>query len=546
LEMEVETGTSERSSFVREAFQELCVLDPKSLASGGGSSRLFNKFKDVGTVRQVGPTRILTPIRNLELPRRGGVEAWHLYTLFDCALDFGYPTVVIDYVTQVCQDAFAVSSDPTQSFLMDQALVEVWCEEVSLYLRREFISLLETVDPSDHTFLSKGAWIEKLLCNLELIFEVLLLPQKEGGSIAAPQAPQAANIALSDCARQVSDVIRSCKTCNWSCHEGLSQLPQSGRHGSVSEWKSSLDRCKKRFGNSKLFIQDLLSGVNLPIGSYPFTSFIDAVKKIYLQPKTSAGPRQQKRVYLYYLIDIGCPDSIINSYAAHFDLANAECAAIRAYSQLDSQDSACIDEACSLLPSITKQIDHARVVEFLMLLGKPQAALDIIRSTQSEHVFPAKNEALLTLDIYLSCKGLYEAFLYCQKLWKRAEDSRCIDTSKECTRRLCTWSEKHNLTNKLMEMPFTAKDEVYLHECFDELSMTSAKNTPHWPLYLVLRRRYVEASAALKDIQAKLDQQNKQMRDDSVHVYRQLSDLIDTALGSLPKVQREMSSTSQI
>ena len=68
--MEVEQSRGEWSDEMRE----LCSVEPKSLATGGGSSRLFAKFAQAGLTRQVGPTRILTPLRNLELPRQGGAD----------------------------------------------------------------------------------------------------------------------------------------------------------------------------------------------------------------------------------------------------------------------------------------------------------------------------------------------------------------------------------------------------------------------------------------------------------------------------------------
>ena len=119
------------------ALRDLCVVDPKSLATGGGASRLFARFADAGAVSQVGPTRILTPLRNLELPRRGGTEAWRLHALLDCALEAGMGAVAVDYLDLVCRDSQAVSSDPAESFLMSESLVKDWALGLHKALKRE-------------------------------------------------------------------------------------------------------------------------------------------------------------------------------------------------------------------------------------------------------------------------------------------------------------------------------------------------------------------------------------------------------------------------
>jgi len=374
----------------------------------------------------------------------------------------------------------------------------------------------------------------------------------------------------------IADVLQACRTCNLSCSEGLARWPASGRYGSVAEWRASLQQRAAAFGPSgpRLFVEGLLARSNLGVESYPFASFLDAAKKIFLSPKAegrqagagdslTAEPlsKNGSKVYLYYLMDLGCTGSAVESFARRLGLSNAECAAVRCFAQLDGRDNGGLAEACASLPAITGHLgEHTqRVIESLVLLGRPQVALDIFRSRGSAAMapFPPKGEALLIVDIHLSCKGLYEAFLYCQELWKKVADGATqtqtemgmgagsgggdgpaegegrAETVQECTRRLCGWSEAHGAVDRLMELPFTAAEEACLRTYFEERLFTSASGAPLWPLFLALRRRYKEARAAMDELQAKMDQQGK-VTYRSNDVYRFLNEIIDTALGVLP------------
>ena len=126
-------------------------------------------------------------------------------------------------------------------------------------------------------------------------------------------------------------------------------------------------------------------------------------------------------------------------------------------------------------------------------------------------------------------RGLYEAFLYCQEVWKKALDREDhLQIARLCTQHLCKWCEGNKETSKLMEMPFTSGEERHLETLF--------RHQPFWPLYLVLRRRYGEARAALEEARAGLAdrsglplQQQQRMRD----VFGHLQSLVDTALNKI-------------
>ena len=191
-----------------------------------------------------------------------------------------------------------------------------------------------------------------------------------------------------------------------------------------------------------------------------------------------------------------------------------------------------------------------------MALGKAQVALDIIRSrfNDSFERFPTKEEVLLILGIHLSCKGLHEGFLYCRSVWQSAgTEADHLAIAQQCTTALCEWSEQNHKTSALMEMPFSPQEELHLREYFFKHLQSSGttanpKLVAFWPLYLVMRRRYIEAHEALKEMWERMGHQSDtvmgaaQSNNDSnsQDVLRHLAGLIEKALSVLPSVQKRM------
>lgn len=54
-------------------------------------------------------------------------DAQRLYSLFDVALENNLVSLICHYLTDVCMDESAVSSDPIIAFLLDEKVVKDWC-----------------------------------------------------------------------------------------------------------------------------------------------------------------------------------------------------------------------------------------------------------------------------------------------------------------------------------------------------------------------------------------------------------------------------------
>lgn len=55
-------------------------------------------------------------------------DVQRLYSLFDVALENNLVSLICHYITDVCMDETAVSSDPVIAFLLDEVLVKDWCK----------------------------------------------------------------------------------------------------------------------------------------------------------------------------------------------------------------------------------------------------------------------------------------------------------------------------------------------------------------------------------------------------------------------------------
>ncbi|WZZ48742.1 hypothetical protein YC2023_048849 [Brassica napus] len=84
-------------------------------------------------------------------------DVHRLYSLFDVAMNNSLISVVCDYITKVCMDETAVSSDPVIAFLLDEVVVKGWVKRTFLSILPELqhIYSLETKEMQ--------AWLDNLL-----------------------------------------------------------------------------------------------------------------------------------------------------------------------------------------------------------------------------------------------------------------------------------------------------------------------------------------------------------------------------------------------
>ena len=382
-----------------DAMAELCATDSRMLGSEGGSSRLFRAFTDAGAVRQVGPTRLATPLRSLELPAEGGQEAWQIFALFDCAIDGGMPAVVVDYVMQVCRDAAAVSSDATRAFLLSERLVRTWSEDLVHYLRRELHALLETVDSLTLPFLERALRVERASSSLASVFDTLVT---DAEGVEGPGA------SLRTSADHLQRVHLASSVCSWGWEHGVDAERINGRHPSHEEWRQEFITAGRSSRKGGALIEDLLGFLGLPEGAYPFRSVSDAALQLFLRSAGSDDPESTRstslRAFAYFATDAGCSPQTLATFFDRFGISQAALAATRALVALDYGLDAEIDAdaACSALRG-GGAVDGgwtAKLVARLLELGLQGTALAVVRAmaTWADH-FPSEDEASMAQQV---------------------------------------------------------------------------------------------------------------------------------------------------
>ncbi|KAK3014402.1 hypothetical protein RJ639_008830, partial [Escallonia herrerae] len=60
--------------------------------------------------------------------RQQTADVQRLYSLFDVAMENNLVSLICHYITDVCMDESAVSSDPVVAFLLDEVVVKDWCK----------------------------------------------------------------------------------------------------------------------------------------------------------------------------------------------------------------------------------------------------------------------------------------------------------------------------------------------------------------------------------------------------------------------------------
>ncbi|KAF3795490.1 hypothetical protein EJ110_NYTH00019 [Nymphaea thermarum] len=82
------------------------------------------------------------------------VDVQRLYSLFDVAVENNLVTLICHYITDVCMDESAVSSDPVVAILLDEVVVTEWCKRVFKSILAYLLSkcILPTTRPWETLF----------------------------------------------------------------------------------------------------------------------------------------------------------------------------------------------------------------------------------------------------------------------------------------------------------------------------------------------------------------------------------------------------------
>ncbi|KAH7280650.1 hypothetical protein KP509_36G007400 [Ceratopteris richardii] len=356
-----------------------------------------------------------------------------LWSFFDIALEYGLVSVIHHYVSDVCMDDMAVSSNATVSLLLDGTVVKDWCRRTLSHI---IWNLHEIYGLGSAQMRYKEAQMGRFSALLLGLSEVL--ESLEGPYVNESSAPIIELQQLIEATRRVSQHLDVMSWC--ARHNFLEDLQSS--HSSISEWRLAVKNRKLAatdrawHGNiqgvrtdtdvrtSTLFIEDAMSNAgfgeddenafiwetlelqhlrqtttlsswrregvgvmsNLHASGmlYPPESVRAAVDLIFLEASSDLI-LAKKAIFLYYLFDRHWPGtnndwkSILDDYVVTFGISRHAMLESFVFFLLDEADDSALEEACCLLPEVVSSTIHPKVPRVLLERKRPFAALDVLR-----------------------------------------------------------------------------------------------------------------------------------------------------------------------
>ncbi|PHT92783.1 E3 ubiquitin-protein ligase HOS1 [Capsicum annuum] len=463
-----------------------------------------------------------------------------LYALFDVALENNLVSLICHYVTDVCMDENAVSSDPIIAFLLDEVVVKDWC-------KRTFNNILTEIQAIYN--LTMSALQEKV--SLFLKFSVKLggisnvidvLESSFKGSLSAKLQDLHH---LQECilkTKQHMEIMIWCIR-----HEFLESV--KSRHKNFASWRAlALERKSAainrawpdsvnhsdEYNTSTLFIEDALSNIEAAEqgdvddheeelalylqkdgGSlysrskiegmaawYPFESLRAAADILFLRGSSDLVVAKHA-IFLYFMFDRQwtVPDEewrhIIDDFAATFGVTRHSLLESFTFFLLDDEGVPALKEACQLLPEISSPTIHPKVAQVLLERGNPDAALMVLRwSGQDGTQLISLREAVTAVRVRVECGLLTEAFTYqrliCakikgKKLRNEQFQSASAEVEDQCrswglwvetlVTEICCLCIRRNLVDRMIELPWSADEEKHLHKCLLDFAAKDPSST---------------------------------------------------------------------
>ncbi|KAH0646817.1 hypothetical protein KY284_034701 [Solanum tuberosum] len=452
-----------------------------------------------------------------------------LYALFDVALENNLVSLICHYVTDVCMDESAVSSDPIIAFLLDEVVVKDWCKRTFNNILTEIQVIYNLTMNELKENLSLFLKFSEKLGGISNVIDVLESSFK--GSLSAK---------LHDLHHLQESILKTKQHMEimiWCIrHEFLENV--KSRHKKYASWRALVRERKSaaikrawpdsvnhsdEYNASTLFIEDALSNIEAAeqgdlddheeelalaylqkdegslysrskiegmAGCYPFESLRAAADILFLRGSSDLVVAKQA-IFLYFMFDRQwtVPDEqwrhIIDDFAATFGVTRHSLLESFTFFLLDDEGVPALKEACQLLPEISSPTIHPKVAQVLLERGNPDAALMVLRwSGQDGTQLISLREAVTAVRVRVECGLLTETFTYqrliCAKIKeKKLRDEQFQSASAEVEDQCRSWGLwvetlvteicclciRRNLVDRMIELPWTADEEKHLHKC---------------------------------------------------------------------------------
>ncbi|XP_051115397.1 E3 ubiquitin-protein ligase HOS1 isoform X2 [Andrographis paniculata] len=479
-----------------------------------------------------------------------------LYFLFDAALEHNLVSLICHYVTDVCMDESAASSDPVIAFLLDEKVVQEWCWRTFRSILTELKSIYNLSVQEMKEKLSLLLKISSKLAGISNVLEVL------ESSFRGTTSPM-----LHDLSHLQESTLRTkqhLEIMSWCIrHQFLENV--ISRYSDHSSWNSSVRERKKAAikrawpdpvnrkldsseqNMSSLFIEDALSNLDSEqgysdhdagelviaslqaagdqsisrsklhgmAGCYPFENLRVAADLLFLQGNPDMVVAKQA-IFLYFLYDrhwtLPTEDwrRIVDDFAVTFSITRHSLLESLVFYLLDDHTDEALKEAIHLLPEISGPNLHPKVAQALLERENPDSALMALRWSGRDGgtTLVSIREAVTAVRVRLECGLLTEAFIYQRMICARVKENKQTNASAELTEQ-CNWQVwlevlvteicllciRRNLTDRMIELPWNSDEEKHIHKCLFDFSMDEPLSTVGSLLavYYLQRYRYVEA-----------------------------------------------------
>ncbi|XP_047322075.1 E3 ubiquitin-protein ligase HOS1 isoform X2 [Impatiens glandulifera] len=392
-----------------------------------------------------------------------------LYSLFDVAMENNLVSLIFHYVTDVCMDESAVSSDPVIAFLLDEVVVKDWCKRTFKNILSELKGIYDRATKEMRTMLSSLLKISVKLTGVSGVIEVLESSFK--GTLSA----QVHDLHLMQ--ESILKTKQHMEMMIWCIrHDFLENIKH--RYSGFASWRNSVRERKaaatrrswpeslnisadsSRNGSGTLFIEDALSNVEIEqsytlgiggdleiaalqkdgsssffrskiegmAGCYPFENLRAAADILFLHGSSDLVVAKQA-IFLYYLVDRhwNMQDSewrlIIDDFAATFGVTRHSLLESFVFYMLDDHTDEAMQEAIHLLPEISGPTTHPKVAHVLLERQNPDAALLVLRGCGRDGTqLVSLSEAVTVVRVRVECGLLTEAFMYQRTLCLKVKE----------------------------------------------------------------------------------------------------------------------------
>ncbi|XP_020175971.1 E3 ubiquitin-protein ligase HOS1 [Aegilops tauschii subsp. strangulata] len=561
--------------------------------------RLYHKCLEVGLISKQHDERFQ------EKEGHGdpvNMDVQRLHSLFDVALQNNLVSLICHYITDVCLDENAVSSDPLLAFLLDEVVIKDWCKRAVKALISEICTIYRSGLETMKSKLSQMQKFAVQLSGISTVVEAMIASFREAAHVndlhhlientmKAKQHLEAMiwctrhEFLEKICSRHASfatwsaDVIerkKSAEERQWPEFSG-----KSSGHNEVNQGILFIEQALQNLGGQQSYrdneeeaeitcLQNEQSAFEFSytidqfsVNSYPFKNLREAVDVLFLHGGSDMVIAKQA-IFLYYIFDRHWtrPDSewryLVDDFAATFGISCRTLLECLVFYLLDDHSSQALEEACSLLPKISSKETHPKIAQVLLERQKPDVALVVLKCTGCDSFSATANiekdgllclsEAVTAIRVRIEYGQVTEAFMFHRSYCSRIKEQRPADMMHHVEVMMVEFCEiciERNIVDRIIDLPWDSEEEKYLHKSLFD----SAREAPTGPcgsllvVFYLQRYRYLEAYDVHRSLQNfeqnTLETASEEIASKISTIARWREGLVAKCLEMLPEVQRE-------